>query len=371
MVTGSSTVAPLVAEIAKRFETLHPAVRVDVQTGGSGKGISDARIGMADIGMASRALKDGEMDLRSHPIAADGVGLIVHQSNSIKTLTSEQVIAIYSDRINNWMDVGGAERAITVVHKAEGRATLEVFLEHFGVENPNVKPDVIVGDNEHGVKTVAGSLGAIGYVSIGAAEADMQQGVPIRLLPLDGVEATTANVASGQFPMSRPLNLVTGGTPSDLAKEFVRFCQSPEVHDLVKSQFFVPLVAIDLPKAIKRANELGFNHKPTPRMFIIRNSKFSPVRESVDRNLVKVATRAIESMVQSMGRSDLNQIYAISKARGTDFHYTEVPEDFFWQASSKFDGGEMQRLYDVGYERAQGEDLWSSEPPGLFARNIE
>lgn len=139
----------------------------------------------------------------------------------------------------------------------------------------------------------------------------------------------------------------------------------------IQAQFFVPLVAIDLPKAIKRANELGFNHKPTPRMFIIRNSKFTPVRESVDRNLVKVATRAIESMVQSMGRSDLNQIYAISKARGTDFHYTEVPEDFFWQASSKFDGGEMQRLYDVGYERAQGEELWSSEPPGLFAKNIE
>ena len=79
MVTGSSTVAPLVSEIAKRFEQLHPDVRVDVQTGGSGKGIADARIGVADIGMASRALKDEESDLVAHKIAADGVGLIVHQ----------------------------------------------------------------------------------------------------------------------------------------------------------------------------------------------------------------------------------------------------------------------------------------------------
>lgn len=139
----------------------------------------------------------------------------------------------------------------------------------------------------------------------------------------------------------------------------------------IQAQFFVPLVAIDLPKAIQQANESGFPYKPTPRMFIIRNSKFRPQRESVDRNLVKIATRAIESMVQSMGRSDLNQIYAISRARGTDFHYTEVPEDFIWESPSKFDGDEMQRLYDVGYERALTPEAWSSEPPGLFARNIE
>jgi len=139
----------------------------------------------------------------------------------------------------------------------------------------------------------------------------------------------------------------------------------------IQAQFFVPLVAIDLPKAIQQANESGFPYQPSPRMFIIRNSKFKPVKENVDRNLVKVATRAIESMVQSMGRSDLNQIYAITQAHGTDFHYTEVPEDFIWQAPAKFDGGEMQRLYDVGFQRALGNDLWSTEPPGLFARNIK
>ena len=82
LVTGSSTVAPLVSEIAKRFEELHPGVRVDVQTGGSGKGIADARVGVADIGMASRALEDDESDLVAHKIAADGVGLIVHETNS-------------------------------------------------------------------------------------------------------------------------------------------------------------------------------------------------------------------------------------------------------------------------------------------------
>lgn len=239
--TGSSTVAPLATEIAKRFEELHPGVRIDVQTGGSGKGIADARMGVADIGMASRALKPDESDLTAHQIAADGVGLIVHESNSTKELTVEQVTAIYKNQINNWNEIGGVDQEITVVHKAEGRATLEVFLAYFGIKNPTIKPDVIVGDNEHGVKTVAGAKGAIGYVSIGTAEADIKAGVPIRLLPLGGVQANTGNVATGEFPMSRPLNLVTTSASSSLANEFIRFCQSANVHDLVKLQYFVPV----------------------------------------------------------------------------------------------------------------------------------
>lgn len=239
--TGSSTVAPLAAELAKRFEQLHPAVRIDVQSGGSGKGIADARTGVADIGMASRALKDGEADLTAHQIAADGVGLIVHLSNPIAELSDQQVSEIYTDKVNHWSDVDGPDLPVTVVHKAEGRATLELFLKHFKIDNPSVKPDVIVGDNEHGVKTVAGSEGAIGYVSIGTAEADVDSGVPIRLLPVGGVAATTANVASGEFPMSRPLNFVTGDAVGPLSIAFIEFCQSKEVHDIIVSQYFVPV----------------------------------------------------------------------------------------------------------------------------------
>src|SRR6185503_4103802 len=77
VLTGSSTVAPLAAEIGKRFESLHPGVRVDVQSGGSGRGITDSRQGLADIGLVSRALKDDEKDLLSFPIANDGVCVIL------------------------------------------------------------------------------------------------------------------------------------------------------------------------------------------------------------------------------------------------------------------------------------------------------
>ncbi|PQO25286.1 ABC transporter substrate-binding protein [Blastopirellula marina] len=241
--TGSSTVAPLVTEIAKRYEQLHPQVRIDVQTGGTGKGITDTRIGTADIGMGSRPLKADEADLVPYQIAADGVGLIVHAENPIRELTAEQIIDIYTDKIQNWKEVGGEDQPITVVHKAEGRATLEVFLQHFAIDNPTIQADVIVGENQHAIKTVAGGKWAIGYVSIGTAEADIEAGVPIRLLPLDGVAASTPNVASGEFPMSRPLSLITTRSPAALAKSFIEYCQSAEVHDLVKSQYFVPVAS--------------------------------------------------------------------------------------------------------------------------------
>jgi phosphate transport system substrate-binding protein len=240
-ITGSSTVAPLVSEIAKRYEERFPDVRIDVQTGGSGKGIADVRNGVSDIGMASRALKADEKNLLSHQIAADGVCLIVHGSNDVPELAPAQVVSIFRGVMRNWQDVGGADLPVTVVHKAEGRATLEVFLEHFDLENPDVEADVIVGDNEHGIKTVAGAPGAIGYVSIGTAEANQQSGVPIRLLPLGQVAPTRANVAAGDFPLSRPLILVTRDSTDPLAAAFIQFCQSEEVHDLIAAQYFVPL----------------------------------------------------------------------------------------------------------------------------------
>ena len=187
VITGSSTVAPLASEIGKRFETLNPGVRIDVQIGGSSRGIADARRGVADIGMASRALTETERDLFSFTIARDGVTLIIHSSNPLSSLSDEQVIAIYTGSITNWKDVGGPDAPITVVNKAEGRSTLELFLDYFTLKNADIQPHVVIGDNEQGVKTVAGNPHAIGYVSIGTAEYDATHGIPIKLLPIAGL----------------------------------------------------------------------------------------------------------------------------------------------------------------------------------------
>jgi len=241
VLTGSSTVAPVAAEIARRYEERRPGTRIDVQAGGSSRGISDARRGLNDVGMVSRALGPGESDLRAHTIARDGIALFVHRDNPVRELAAEEVRRIWTGGIDDWSEVGGSAGPITVVHKAEGRATLEVFLDHFGLENSRVDADVVVGANQQAVRTVAGSPGAVGYVSIGEAEVEIERGTPIRLLPMEGVEATTANVAAGRFPMDRVLNLVTAGEPGDLARDFLAFSRSDAVHDLIRDRAFVPV----------------------------------------------------------------------------------------------------------------------------------
>jgi phosphate transport system substrate-binding protein len=241
VLTGASTIAPLAAEIARRFESQHPGTRIDVQTGGSSRGINDTRTGTAGIGMVSRALKPADQDLQAHTIALDGVGLILNASNPISGLSRQQVIDIYTGKIINWKTLGGRDALITAINKAEGRSTLELFLGYLKLKNSDIRPHVIIGDNAQGIKTVAGNPNAIGYVSIGAAEYEARHGTPIKLLPLDGVAATVANVRNGTFPLSRPLNLVTRATPEGLARDFIAFARSEQVHDLVEAQYFVPV----------------------------------------------------------------------------------------------------------------------------------
>ncbi len=243
VLTGSSTIAPLVQEIGKAFEKKHPGVKVDVQSGGSERGITDTRGGEASLGMVSRELKDEEKDLTPFTIANDGVCMILNAANPVETLTDEQIVAIYKGTATNWNEVGGSDAPITVVNKDAGRSTLELFLKYFKLKESDVQAPlkVIIGENEQGIKTVAGNPNAIGYVSIGTAEFDAEHGTPIKLLPMNGVAATVENVRTGKFPLSRPLNLVVKSAPEGLTKEFLEFAQSTEVNGIIKDQFFVPI----------------------------------------------------------------------------------------------------------------------------------
>ena len=241
VITGSSTMAPLVAEIGKRFETRHPGIRIDVQTGGSSRGIADVINGVADIGMASRALKSQEQHLHGSVIAQDGITIILHRSNPVQELTDDQIKAIYTGGITHWNQVGGLDAPITVVNKAEGRSTLELFLDYFQISNRDIHAHVVIGDNEQGIKTVAGNPHAIGYVSIGTAQYDATHGIPIRLLPLQHILPTIETVREGTFPLSRPLTLVTKSPPAGLIKTFIDFARSSQANELILKNYFVPL----------------------------------------------------------------------------------------------------------------------------------
>lgn len=239
-VTGSTTMAPLMTEIAKRFQALHPDIRIEVQMGGSGRGISDARQGKADIGMVSRALGEGERDLYSMPIARDGVAIIVHQENPVNSLSDRQLVDIYSGRIANWRQVGGSDAPLRALAAPPEGGSSELFSHYLQLPYDQIKAPERIGPNAERIKAVATDPHAIVYVSVGEAERKARDGVPIKLLTIGGVPASSKNVRNGNYPLSRPLALVTRGTPSGKGRAFIEYCVSSQITDLVLAFDFVP-----------------------------------------------------------------------------------------------------------------------------------
>lgn len=240
LLTGSSTMAPLMADLARRFESLHPGVRIEVQAGGSGRGISDARAGKADIGMVSRALTEKEADLKGFAIARDGVCLIVHRDNPVKSLSSRQVVDIYTGKTVNWKAVGGRDAGIAVLSAGTGYSSTELFTHYFGLSYGDIKAQAVLGDNPTRIKAVSENPNGIVYVSVGEAERNALAGAPIKLFAMEGIVATSKTIRSGDFPIQRPLTLVTKDLPKGLAKEFIGVSLSPQVTDLVKKHDFIP-----------------------------------------------------------------------------------------------------------------------------------
>ncbi len=109
-VIGSTTVLPIAAQAAETFNALYDDVTVTVSGGGSSVGIQSAGAGSADIGMASREIKQSEIDdypnLLVHVICSDGIALIVHPENEyVNDLTVEQVKEIYLGTYTNWNEL--------------------------------------------------------------------------------------------------------------------------------------------------------------------------------------------------------------------------------------------------------------------------
>jgi phosphate transport system substrate-binding protein len=232
VLTGSSTMAPLVQDVGRRFEADHPGVRVGVQAVGTARGIGDVQQGLADIAMIARALQPEEGGLHAFVIARDGVCLVVPRSSPVTTLTETQVVGILTHVISNWKQVGGPDTPITFVGEPEARSLAQPLLDHLKLRAAQVRPDIPAGDGEQILKAVAERPDAIGYAPLGLA-AEEASALRLRLLPCGGVPATPANVANGTYPVIRPLLLVTREPPQGLAKEFIDFARSPAIRELL------------------------------------------------------------------------------------------------------------------------------------------
>ena len=106
-VAGSSSVTPVMEKLKEAYEAINPNVTIEVQQSDSTTGVTSTVEGVCDIGMASRDLKESEIEegVTSQTIAIDGIAVIVNVNNEIDGLTKEQVMKIYTGEIMKWSEV--------------------------------------------------------------------------------------------------------------------------------------------------------------------------------------------------------------------------------------------------------------------------
>ena len=213
---------------------------IDVELGGSSCGLDDVRSGHAHIAMLSRALAPSERDLYGIPIARDGVGVVVHANNPLRQLSIEELQAIFTGRMREWRDAGGGKGAVYSLGGVRDGASTALFARFLRQPLDTFNLNAAVESNIERLAVVASCENAIAYVSIGSAERAISQGVSVRLLPISGIAASTANIRNGSYPICRVLTLASREAPSGVARSFFAFCLSAQVNGILSAFDFVP-----------------------------------------------------------------------------------------------------------------------------------
>jgi phosphate transport system substrate-binding protein len=243
VIQGSTTILPIAQAAAEVFMQNNPQADLSIRGGGSGNGIAALIDGTCDIADSSRPMKDKEILLCQkkgispvpHIIAMDGIAVIVHNSNPIQGLTIEQIKDIYIGKITNWKELGGEDQKIVLVSRDSSSGTYEIF-ETIILQGKKVSPDSLSQASNQTVTTIISTTkGAIGYVGLGNIVNT------INAIAVNEITPSQETVASGAYPISRPLFMYTNGAPQGVAKDFFQFIWSLEGQKIVKEQGFIPL----------------------------------------------------------------------------------------------------------------------------------
>lgn len=107
VVAGSSSVTPVMEKLKEAYQAINPNADIEIQQSDSSAGMNSLKNGVCDIGMASRELKESELDAGLKPmvIAMDGIAVIVSNENEVNALTSQQVRDIYMGEVTNWEEI--------------------------------------------------------------------------------------------------------------------------------------------------------------------------------------------------------------------------------------------------------------------------
>lgn len=107
VIAGSSSVTPVMEKLKEAYTKINTNVTIELQQNDSTTGMNSVIEGVCDIGMASRELKDSELEAGLEPmvIAMDGIAVIINKENEKDSLSSETVKAIYTGEVTDWTEV--------------------------------------------------------------------------------------------------------------------------------------------------------------------------------------------------------------------------------------------------------------------------
>lgn len=209
--------------------------KIGLSGGGSGAGVKATLSGAVDIGGVSRDLKDEEIKqgLVPYTIGWGAVGLVANKDITIDNLHAKQIKDIMTGKTKNWKEVGGPDLPIKVVTSTPGCACREEFQELVMDKEPYVDGAIVSP-----IKTISDTVKSTpgGVAPLATAVIDKTK---VKIITIDGIAPTPENVKSKKYRVSRQVNLITKGTATGVAKEFIDYMLSKEGQDLMEKNGFV------------------------------------------------------------------------------------------------------------------------------------
>lgn len=245
IIDGSTTVGPIAKAFAEYYMSKHPDVNITVSESGSGNGAKSLINGVCDIADMSRFMKLKEFEAAvskgvmpiAHVVAMDGIAMIVHPGNPLRNLTVGQVRDIYMGKITNWKQLGGPNVEIVVISRDTNSGTYETFEDLVMKKKKIHEKAEYVGSNGAIRQRVQSTKAAIGYAGLGFVDRS------VKALEIDGVTPEPATIASGVYPIARPLFMFTDGYPKLGSHLFSFITQylTPKGQEIVEEIGFIPV----------------------------------------------------------------------------------------------------------------------------------
>ncbi|HEY5626591.1 MAG TPA: substrate-binding domain-containing protein [Nitrospira sp.] len=243
-VSGSLTIAGngpelrTIESLARAFEKANPRAYVDVVWDDHAKPLEMLKAGQVQLAVAGAE----EAGFMATQIAWDGIGILVHFSNSTKEITSQQVADIFSGKVKAWSEVGGPDTTILLIDRPKNQNIKDAFERRLGIAGKIPDSAKTISTDEKVVKTVVGTLpprSAVAYISLSQGLSVVSSGVAVRLLSVDRVEPEVPTVKDGRYPLRRPVLLLSQQTSNSLTQAFSEFALSPAGRAII-AEVYVP-----------------------------------------------------------------------------------------------------------------------------------